>query len=423
MIIEELTGISFSDFISRRIFRPLGMKNSNFSVDEMWKTQDFAKPYKIDFRVEKFRLIECEYVVNDSLIGAGGINSSVFDVGKWLRFHLNNGKVGNKQLVSPGNLRMTYAQGLSAMYCNESIQGILRKYYPDQKWFRNETWALGWMNQMYRGYNLIAHPGGLDGSTALMTFLPDEDIGVFAITNQSDYYLPFAVAYHLVDDTLEMNPVVWALIFQRIENQMNKVLKETEKHSKELRKADALPTHDLQEYSGKYQHPGYGPLEFYIEKGLLMMKYGTVNYPLSHYHYDTFQFEMTRWDIRELLTFQVDSLGDIIGVSVKIEELLPPILFKKLPEDYLREKKFLQTLVGKYDLAGQIVEIRLKGNDAIMFAPLEQPPVELEPVRGLRYKSKDSDLINLLFKRDENDKVTEFMFVAHRQVVPAKKIS
>lgn len=108
---------------------------------------------------------------------------------------------------------------------------------------------------------------------------------------------------------------------------------------------------------------------------------------------------------------------------MKIEELLPPILFKKLPEDYLREKKFLQTLVGKYDLAGQIVEIRLKGNDAIMFAPLEQPPVELEPVRGLRYKSKDSDLINLLFKRDENDKVTEFMFVAHRQVVPAKKIS
>jgi CubicO group peptidase (beta-lactamase class C family) len=422
IIIEELSGRRFSDFISKHIFKPLGMKNSNYSVNETWKTQDFAKPYKIDFQSEKFRLIDCDYVVYDSLVGAGGINSSAYDVGKWLKFHLNKGKVGTRQLVTQENLRMTYTQGLSAMYNSESMQGILRKYYPYQTWFRNETWALGWMNQMYRGYNLIAHPGGLDGSTSFMTFLPDENVGVFAITNQSDSRLPFAVVYHLIDDVLDLEPVDWNSILYKIESQMNKVYKETEEHSKLLQKQNAVPTHDPHEFTGKYRHPGYGLIEFYIDKGHLKMKYGSAHYPLSHFHYNTYQFELTRWDTRERLTFQVDSLGDVSGVSVKLEELLPPILFKKLPEDQLREKKFLESLLGKYDLAGQIVEIRLKDDDTIIFAHIEQPGVELEPVKDLRFKSKDSDLINLFFKIDDEGKVSGFTYVAYTEVIPALRI-
>ena len=71
VIIEELSGMSYNDFITRRIFKPLGMKNSNFSITEMQKTPNYAKPYKIDYKKEEFHITQCDFVVNDAATGAG----------------------------------------------------------------------------------------------------------------------------------------------------------------------------------------------------------------------------------------------------------------------------------------------------------------------------------------------------------------
>jgi hypothetical protein len=60
-------------------------------------------------------------------------------------------------------------------------------------------------------------------------------------------------------------------------------------------------------------------IEFRVENGELKAEYGAVEYHVVHYHYDTFQFEVTRWDFKELLTFQVDSAGDVVGLTIKIE--------------------------------------------------------------------------------------------------------
>ncbi|MHA2004886.1 MAG: serine hydrolase domain-containing protein, partial [Candidatus Thorarchaeota archaeon] len=154
VIIEELSGMSYNEFVAKRIFKPLRMKNSNFSVTDMQKTPNYAKPYKIDYQKEEFDIIECDFVVNDAATGAGCINASIDDMGKWLAFHLNNGKVGAKQLVSPVNLRMTHNPVII-----DSAEGQLSMYVPNQKWFRMQTLALGWGVQMYRGYRQVTHSG------------------------------------------------------------------------------------------------------------------------------------------------------------------------------------------------------------------------------------------------------------------------
>lgn len=418
VIIEELSGLSYNDFITKRIFKPLGIKNSNFSVTDMQNTPNFAKPYKIDYQKEEFDIIECEFVVNDAAIGAGCINASVDDMGKWLAFHLNNGKVGNKQLVTPQNLSMTHNPVNIA-----SAQGYLSMFIPDQKWFRMQTMALGWEGLMYRGYRLVTHSGGIDGSSSRMAFLPDEGIGVMAIVNQSYSFLHAAAMYRLVDDILGLDPVDWNSVFKPLEDNQTKAIKESGEQSQELRKSDTQPTQDIQEYVGKYHHPGYGQFHFYLKDGELKAKYGTINYPLTHYHYDTFQFEITRFDFKELLTFQTDSNGDIVGFTIKVDETLPPILFKRLPDAHLRDKKFLKSLLGKYEVAGQILEIVLKGGDVIMAVPSGQPAIELEGVRGLRFKTKDSGLFSITFKKNESGKISEFIYSEMGTVATAKRIS
>ncbi|MDH4214230.1 MAG: serine hydrolase [Candidatus Thorarchaeota archaeon] len=417
VIIEELSGVSYNEFISKRIFKPLGMKNSNFSVTDMQKTPNYAKPYKIDYQKEEFDIIECEFIANDSATGAGCINASVDDMGKWLIFHLNNGMVGNKQLVSPENLRMTHDPVII-----ESVQGILSMYIPEQKVFRMNTYALGWMGVMYRGYRVVTHSGGIDGSTCRMAFLPDENIGAMAIVNQSNSYLQVAAMYHLVDKILGLDPVDWNGLLKPLEDSQTKVIKESGDQSLKLRKTNTKPTFDLQEYAGTYNHPGYGTFNFREVDGELKVKYGTIEYPLTHYHYDTFQFEVTRLDFKDLLTFQIDSNGEVIGFSIKLEDTVPPILVRRVPDKYMSDKRFLSTLLGKYDVAGQIVEISLKGDNSIICVPSGQQAIELEAVRGMRFKSKDSDLLSITFKKDESGQITEFAYVSGGFVIPAKKI-
>jgi CubicO group peptidase (beta-lactamase class C family) len=418
VIIEELSGISYNDFITKRIFKPLGMRNSNFSVTDMLRAPNYSIPYKIDYQKEEFAIVECEFVVNDAVTGAGCINASIDDMGKWLAFHLNNGKAGNKQLVSSENLRMTHNPAIII-----SAQGLLSMQIPDQEWFRMETMALGWGESMYRGYRWATHSGGIDGSSSRMAFLPDENTGVMAIVNQSYSYLQLAAMYHLVDRILGLDPVDWNAVLKPIEDHQTKAIKETGEQSQELRKTNTQPVHDLQEYVGRYHHPGYGKFDFFLEDGEIKAKYGTINYPLTHYHFDTFQFEVTRFDFKELLTFQTDSNGDVIGFTIKVDDTLPPILFKRLPDEHLRDKKFLRTLIGKYDVAGQILEIILKGDDVIMAVPSGQPAIELEAVRGMRFKTKDSGLFSITFKKDESGKISEFIYSEMGNVIPAKRIS
>ena len=422
VIVEELSGKRFADFISKRIFSPLGMNNSNFSVDAMRETEDYATPYTIDYKANEFKLIECEYVVYDSVTGAGSINASTSDVGKWLRFHLNNGKSGTKQLVSPENLRMTYTPGLDATGCPESMKTILSRIYPEQTWFNMDSWALGWMNQIYRGHKIISHGGILDGSRSLMIFDPVSGFGVNVIVNQSDTFVASAVSYAILDRLLGLDPVNWREIFEPIEENLHTVIRDSGKHSQLLRKKNTSPNHNLQDYVGKYYHPGNGLLETILTDGTLRVKHGTAEYPLEHYHYDTFQYVINRWEFRELLTFHTDVYGDISGVTIKLEEKLPPIMFKRLPDESMLSPKFLEKLTGRYLLAGQIVEISLNDNNSLRFTPTGQVSTQLEAVKDTRFKSKGSDIFTVTFRGDEFGKFNEFIFVSFGEVILAKRV-
>ena len=88
----------------------------------------------------------------------------------------------------------------------------------------------------------------------------------------------------------------------------------------------------------------------------------------------------------------------------------------------MRDKRFLQTLIGRYDVAGQTLEISFKGEGTIICAFSGQQAVELEPVRGMRFKSKDSDMFSMTFTKDEAGRVTGFTYVTMGYVIPAKRV-
>src|SRR4030043_709070 len=87
-LVGEMAGMRWEAFIQKRIFEPLEMKESNFSVNDSQKAPDFALPYQ-----EKNAKVEPVPFRNLDAIGpAGSINSNVLAMANWIRMNLNKGK-------------------------------------------------------------------------------------------------------------------------------------------------------------------------------------------------------------------------------------------------------------------------------------------------------------------------------------------
>ncbi len=413
MVIKKISGVSYNEFVENRIFKPLSMENSNFSITEMQKAADFAYPYK----EKDGETVLCDFVDNDVASGAGCINSSIEDMGKWLQFHLNTGKVGEEQLVSPDNIKRTHKPLIIT-----ALGSGLDMWIPDQKWIKLQTYALGWAGEIYRGYRTVGHGGGIDGSSSLMTFIPDEDIGVGVIVNKTGSMVPTMVTYHILDRLLELENVDWNGLLKPIEEQVKKIDRETGSKSQELRVLKTKPTFEFHEYTGKYHHPGYGELKINLEGEELTISFGEATYPLTHYHFDTFQFDYKRFDLKDLLTFQLDSNGEVDCFTIKLESLVPPVKFTRLPDEHFKDKEFLNKLVGKYNLASIEIVIAFKSGDKLTIAFPNQPAVELVPVKGMRFKIKGSEATALTFKETETGDIDEFLFVQLGTVISAKRI-
>ena len=111
MLVEEMTGKTWEEFVKEEIFEPLGMTRSTFYVDAIEADANHATPYDRPTTVELQGIREIPLPPRATArtwqkgIGApygpaGSIVSTVNDMLKWVQFNLNNGKVGDKQLIS-----------------------------------------------------------------------------------------------------------------------------------------------------------------------------------------------------------------------------------------------------------------------------------------------------------------------------------
>ena len=78
-VVSTLTGMRFTDFVNYRIFKPLGMSSSTYSIDEALQTGRFTDTWTSFGRLIP-PWIEEEYV--DLVAGTAGIVSNVEDLAR-----------------------------------------------------------------------------------------------------------------------------------------------------------------------------------------------------------------------------------------------------------------------------------------------------------------------------------------------------
>jgi len=109
-IIEVVSGMSYEDFLDKRLFGPLGMKDTTFwpSEEQVKRLAQVYKPGADKKGLELTKIAQLQYPLTDRKrqpMPGGGLFSTATDVAKFCQMLLNNGKVGEKQLLSEASVK------------------------------------------------------------------------------------------------------------------------------------------------------------------------------------------------------------------------------------------------------------------------------------------------------------------------------
>ncbi len=407
-LIEQLTGGTWEEAVRARILEPLGMKRTTFTVADSQQDPDHALPYREDDddQLERipFRPIQ--------LIGpAGALNSSVHEMSRWLLFNLSGGMAGGERLIN--------ATTLADVHSPHMTTGAA----PDRPEISQPTYGLGWMIDTYRGHRRVHHGGGIDGfSTSVMLF-PDDDLGLVAFTNRGSG-LPGILNRHAADLILGLDPIDWNGEALERRAKAKEATEEAEKKKDATRRPGTIPSHDLAEYAGDYQHPGYGTLAIRLEDGALSMTFNDITSPLEHWHYDVWNGAEVDGDKTfedQKLIFRGDVHGEIAAVEAAFEPQVDAIVFEKRPDARLSDPDYLRRLAGVYQMPGQRVTIELAGGVLTVTLP-GQPQYTLVPDVSGRFVLEEYSIITVGFTLEGDGNATAITFYQPNGVFEAKRV-
>jgi len=353
----RIAGLSWEDLVRQRVLDPLAMTNTKFSSDEARKTPDYALPYRKNRKTEV--VSEIEFSRWGDVGPAGAINSSIDDMAHYLLMHVSKGTVEGKQILGKNNADQMQSPQMA-------MQGT--PTFAEQS---ETSYGMGLFIETYRGHKHVNHGGNLDGFSLQLSFLPNDGIGVVVLTNLDGTSLRDLVPYYVYDRLLGLESIDWVGRFREIERKARDQELNADQKGYTGRKSGTHPTHELSEYAGQFEHPGYGTMAIRVDAAAgapkLVMKLNDVERPLEHFHYDTFQVPENPLDSFEKLriTFPTDAQGELSTLQANLEPNVKEIVFTRTAEKRMFETSFLRQFTGEYDAPGRPWNVALAGENAL----------------------------------------------------------
>jgi hypothetical protein len=203
--------------------------------------------------------------------GAGGIISTAEDMSKYLRFHLNKGKVGGKQVVPEEVLKRVYR----ASHILELIQ------YKSEDLGVNGDFAngLGHIIGLFEGTRYIHHDGYIPPYLSEFSLYPDLNIGVFSASSSGIATNVTLETLHWAIAKLAEGDASYEVIKQQLLQRSSKTttLKQGELQVQPVACAKCIQV-DLGKVPGVYGNPSQGELQISLDqtdpKGNLKLQFG-----------------------------------------------------------------------------------------------------------------------------------------------------
>ena len=268
-------GTSFEALLRDLIIRPLGLTRTTWSYEQAAGMANLAVSHAtFGGRQQPVR----RETQRHSTAPAGGVQSSVLDLTRWMRLHLNLGILDGKRLVSDSAMRelQTRQTGIpttAAMRAARLVEDSAQVGY-----------GMGWQVMDYRGHPMRWHTGNGNGQIAYMTLLPRDRLGVVVVVNTwSVPLIHAAVVNRIMDTYLGYPPRDWAgETLARVP--AARAAQDSQASTIAAMKTDAPPPLPLPAYAGRYEEPLYGPVLVRSEPGGLTLQMGEGETADLEYH-------------------------------------------------------------------------------------------------------------------------------------------
>jgi CubicO group peptidase (beta-lactamase class C family) len=316
-VIAAVSGRPWGEFVRERILRPLGMMHTTTSAVALTKQPAAARSYaEVD---DTIRPVANHNV--DNVDAAGGINSNIQDMARWLRFQLRGNGTATSRLLDSTVLAETRTpQTVVVPY-----ELLGRAVAPHANLI---AYGLGWFLSDYHGRLLLQHAGDTNGMSCVVALIPEERVGVVILTNLGGSVYSGAVMYHIFDQFVGAPRTDWSQYYRRLLDSVLNVGRQAQAKLEAARVPNTRPSRPLADYVGGYTDELYGELRVRKVDERLVLHYGSrLVADLEHWHFDTFRAVWRNKEIgKAFVTFR-------LGSDAKPEELLVdfegPITFKR----------------------------------------------------------------------------------------------
>jgi CubicO group peptidase (beta-lactamase class C family) len=393
-IIELKSGKTWEQFVRERIFTPLDMSTTSFTISDMTQHPDHGVPYKE--KRDSFELYKIPYYEDtEGIAPAGAIISNIDELSHWLIALMNDGKYNGKQVLPANVLKATLQPAIGLPNALGESQGFWE--------LLNPAYGMGRQTAAYRGHLMTYHGGDLPGFHSQVSFMPNDKIGVIVLVI-SDHSAPLynVVSYNVYERLLGMDQTPWSQ--RRLQQRLAGKKAGTEARAKAG--GDRIPntkaSHALADYAGEYENPAYGILQIGLKSDALQFGFHAFQFPMSHFHYDRFDTPDDEQYGRFSLNFRTNPQGDIDSAVISLDE--GEVVFTRKPETL--ELALLEKLAGMYMTPTKVkFQVLYQPGTGLSLAFPGGPPVKLIPIKGLKFRTPQfaDDIYEFVM---ENGKVT-----------------
>jgi len=410
-IIELLTEKTWEEYITQKIFDPIGMNNTVFTLEDMFKSDDYFVPYneKRDTTI----LSKIPHYEDKGAVGpAGSIISNINDLSKWVITQMHSGVFKGEEVILPKIIEETMIPSINIPNKRELEKGYFEMLCP--------SYGMGRFIAAYKGHLITFHGGALDGIYSQVSFMPNDSVGVIVFTiGRHTAPLTNVVSYNVYERMLNIEQTPWSERRLSQKNKNKKAYKEARSKEGITRIENTKPSHKLDEYIGQYSDEAFGNLSISIKDEKLHFDFRKINLPLEHYHYDRFETPNDEVHGKWAVNFLTNPQGDIDKIKMMVYET--EVTFLRKPDESMLDPKVLKKYLGKYSFEEYKIEIELKNqNKLVLYFPGE-PEDELIPYKIDKFKMEQYKDVLISFVK-ENNKIIGFDLIVPSGVYKYTKL-
>jgi CubicO group peptidase (beta-lactamase class C family) len=296
-----VTGKPWKDFLADRVFAPLQMRDATCYATKLYTNPLTAWP--IVDKSGKWEL--AQLVKNDEVMhAAGGMGASVADLGHWLQFQFTGKTPEGRQLISPKLLREVHTRQVSRARPDAGPAGFVRDGY-----------SLGWFTGSFNGHPMLEHGGGYAGTETLVSMLPQDQVGVAVLVNQSGSGIPLMVAADVYAKLLDLPSVDLLPLIRKNMARLQKRAASVAERAWQAPTAKYGLSLPIDRYLGTYASPVWGQAKVTASEERLMLRVGALELRWHALGDDRFEIELPPSDVRQG-RFQHDDKSLVSGFTV-----------------------------------------------------------------------------------------------------------